>query len=128
MTLRTPPPTSFAAAEKINPYQLLIDLYDQAITRPGQPSSTDALTELALAAALVTWWRRWQPAMIHAALRAGADLANIAAATGLEPTEVVCRWWRWAEVQTCTDVDGHSLLDSDEVRTLRQRIAKEAMP
>jgi hypothetical protein len=128
MTMRTPPTTSYAVAEKINPYQLLIDLYDQAITRPGQPSGTDVLAELALAAALVTWWRRRQPAMIHAALRAGADLADIAAATGLEPTEVVCRWQRWAEVQTCTDINGHPLLDPDEVRTLRQRIAKEVTP
>lgn len=126
MTMRTPPPASFAAAEKINSYQLLIDLYDHAITRPAQPSSADALAELALAAAVVTWWRRWQPAMIHATLRSGADLADIAAATGLDITEVVRRWQRWADVQTCTDINGHPLLDPDEVRTIRRRIAREA--
>ena len=125
MTERTPPTTSYAAAEKINPYQLLIDLHDHAIARSGQPSSTDLLAELALAAAVVTWWCRWQPAMIHAALRSGADLADIAAATGLDCAEVAGRWQRWAEVQTGTDIHGHPLLDPDEVRTIRHRIAKE---
>ena len=125
MTERTPPPTSYAAAEQINPYQFLIDLHDHAIARSGQPSSTNLLAELALAAAVVTWWRRWQPAMIHAAFRAGADIADIASATGLAPAGVVGRWQRWAEVQTGTDINGHPLLDPDEVRTIRHCIAKE---
>jgi hypothetical protein len=128
VTERTPPPTSYAAAEKINPYQLLVDLYDQAVTRPPQPPSADAVAELALAAAAVMWWRRWQPAMIHAALRTGADLADIVAATDLNITEVAYRWRRWAEVQTGTDINGHRLLDPDEVRTIRQRIATEVTP
>lgn len=128
MTERTPPPTSYAATEKINPYQLLTDLHDHAIARSARPSSTDLLAELALAAAVVAWWRRWQPAMIHAALRAGADLADIAAATGLDPVEVIDRWLRWAEVETGTDINGHPLLDPDEVRTARHRIAKEVEP
>lgn len=125
MTERMPPPTSYAAAEKINPYQLLNDLHDHAITCSAQPSTTEALAELALAAAVVACWSRWQPAMIHAALRCGADLADIAAATGLDPADVVGRWQRWAKVQTSTDVDGHPLLGPDEVRTIRRRIAKE---
>ena len=86
-TACTPLPTSYASAEQINPYQLLINLHDHAITRPAEPSSTDLLAELALAAALVTWWRRWQPAMIHAALRASAGIADITAVTGLDPAE-----------------------------------------
>ncbi|GIE95800.1 hypothetical protein [Paractinoplanes rishiriensis] len=125
MTGHTPPPTSYTAAEKISPYQLLIDLHEHAIARPARPSSTDLLAELALAAAVVAWWRRWQPAIIHAALRAGADLPDIAAATGLDPSEVIGRWQRWAEVQTGTDIGGHPLLDPDEVRTIHHRIAKE---
>jgi len=56
---------------------------------------------------------------------AGADLADIAAATGLDPAEVFGRWQRWAEVQTGTNINGHPLLDPDEVRTIRHRIAKE---
>jgi hypothetical protein len=125
MTGRTPPPTAYAVAEKVNPYQLLLDLYDQAIARSARPSRTDWLAELALAAAVVTWWRRWQPAMIHAALRGGADLADIASATSLDPAEVAGRWQRWAEVQTGTNINGHPLLDPDEVRTIRHHIAKE---
>jgi hypothetical protein len=31
MIKRTPSPTTFTVAEKINPYQLLIDLHDHAI-------------------------------------------------------------------------------------------------
>ena len=80
---------------------------------------------MALAAAAVSWWARWQPAMIHAALRAGVDLADISAATGLDNDEVVRRWHQWADVQTSIVVAGHQLLDPDEVRAIRVRIAAE---
>lgn len=53
-----PPPTRFVEAEKINPYQVLVDLHDQAIGRPFPPTRNDALGELALAAAAVSWWAR----------------------------------------------------------------------
>jgi hypothetical protein len=120
-----PPPTRFAEAEKINPYQVLVDLHGHAIGRPFPLSRNDALAELALAAAAVSWWGRWQPAMIHAALRAGADLADISAATGLDIDEVVRRWQQWSEVQTSVVVVGHRLLDPDEVRTIRVRMSAE---
>jgi hypothetical protein len=112
-------------AEKINPYQLLVDLHDHAIGRPFPPTRNDALAELALAAAVVSWWARWQPAMIHAALRAGADLVDISAATGLDTDEVIRRWLRWTEVQTGIVVAGHQLLDPDEVRTIHVRVSAE---
>ncbi|MEV6632195.1 hypothetical protein AB0M54_15730 [Actinoplanes sp. NPDC051470] len=118
-------PTRFAEAEKINPYQALVDLHDHAIGRPFPPTRDDALAELTLAAAVVSWWARWQPAMIHAAFRAGADLADISAATALDIDEVVRRWHQWAEVQTGVVVAGHRLLDPDEVRAIRVRIAAE---
>jgi hypothetical protein len=82
-------------------------------------------TGLALAAAAVSWWSRLQPAMIHAAFAAGADLANIAAATGMDIDEVVHRWQLWTAVQTRTVIAGHRLLDSDEIRTLSRRMAGE---
>lgn len=122
------PPSRFDVAEKINPYQALVDLHDHAIGRPFPPTRNDALAELALAAPVVSWWARWQPAMIHAALRAGADLADISAATTLDIDEAVRRWHQWAEVQTGVVVAGHRLLDPDEVRAIRVRVAAEVDP
>jgi hypothetical protein len=125
MNRAVPPLTRFAEAEKINPYQILVDLHDHATGRPYPPSPNDALAELALAAAAVSWWSRWQPAMIHAALQTGADLADISAATGLDIDEIAHQWDRWAEVQTGVVVAGHQLLDPDEVRTIRVRVSAE---
>ncbi|MEU5552838.1 hypothetical protein ABZ738_23975 [Micromonospora sp. NPDC047793] len=85
------PPTHFDDAEKINTFQALIDLHAHATGRPLQPSRSEALAELALSAAVVAWWSRWQPIMIHTALRAGTDLTDIAAATGLDVDEVIHR-------------------------------------
>ncbi|MFR9777710.1 hypothetical protein ACL02O_16840 [Micromonospora sp. MS34] len=124
MSRPDPPPTRFDDAEKINPFQALVDLHDHATGHPLRPSRDEALTDLALSAAVVSWLSRWQPAMIHAALRAGAAVADVAAATGLGTDEVVHRWERWSDVQTRVVIDGHSLLDPDEVRTIRRRIGR----
>jgi hypothetical protein len=112
----------FADAEKINPFQVLIDFNDHAVGRSPDPARHDVLTELALAAAVVAWWTRWQPMMIHCALRAGASLADIAEATGLDADEVVRRWERWTEVQTQMDIGGRPAVTPVEVRTIRNRI------
>lgn len=120
------PSTQFVEAEKINPYQILVDLHNHAIGRSFPPSRNSMLAELALAAAVVSSWSRWQPAMIHPALRAGADLTDVAAATGPDVDEVAKRWHKWAEVQTRVVVAGHRILDPDEVRTIRVRITAEA--
>ena len=53
--------------------------------QPHSALARGGLAELALAAAVMSWWSRWQPVTIHAALRTGADVADIAAATGLDP-------------------------------------------
>ena len=82
-----PRPVRFADSEQRNPFRLLLELHDHAVGGPALPSWSDILAELALAAAVVSWWSRWQPVSIHAALRAGADLADMAAATGVEPVE-----------------------------------------
>jgi hypothetical protein len=63
--------------------------------------------------------------MIHAALRARADLVDISSATGLDIDDVIRQWQRWAEVQTSIVVAGHRLLDPDEVRTIRVRVSAE---
>lgn len=125
MSGAVPPPARFGDAEKINPFQAHIDLHDHAIGRPFRPSRDEALAELALSAAVMAWWSRWQPVMIHAALRAAANVTDIAAATRLDEDEVVRRWERSADVQTRLVVGGRPVLAPDEVRTIRQRIREE---
>jgi hypothetical protein len=119
-------PVRFVDAERINPFQVLIDLHDHALGHSPEPSRDEALAELALAAAVVSWWSRWQPITIHAALRSGASLADIAAATGLDAQEVVRRWERWTDVQTRLDIGGRPAVDPAGVRTIRNRIRAEA--
>lgn len=119
------PPVRFVDAEEVNPFQVLLELHDHAVGRPATPSRHDLLAELALAAAVVSWWSRWQPMSIHAALRAGVDLADIAAATGLDPAEVVRRWLRWTDVQTQLSIGGRPAVDVEEVRTIGRRLRIE---
>ncbi|MBQ0894191.1 hypothetical protein KBX37_13975 [Micromonospora sp. U56] len=118
----TEPPVRFADAEEINPFKLLLDLHDHAVVRTAAFGRDEALTELALSAAVVSWWTRWQPSVIHAALRAGADLADIADATGLDVSEVVRRWQRWVSVQTRLDIGGRPAVDPVEVRAIERRL------
>ncbi|MEV0396686.1 hypothetical protein [Polymorphospora rubra] len=118
----TGPPAWFADAEQINPFRLLVDLHDHAVARTAASGRVDALAELALSAAVVSWWTRWQPLMIHAVLRAGAGVADIADATGLEIGDVVRRWRRWTDVQTRLDIGGRPAVDAAEVRAIGQRL------
>ncbi|WP_431942364.1 hypothetical protein [Micromonospora marina] len=118
----TEPLVRFADAEEINPFQLLLDLHDHAVARTPGPRLDDVLTELALSAAVVSWWTRWQPSMIHTALRAGADLTDIAKATGLDASDVLRRWRRWADVQTRLDIGGRLSMDPIEVRAIERRL------
>ena len=119
------PPLRLADAERINPYQVLVDLHDHALGQPARSTREGALTELALAAAVVAWWSRWQPLTIHAALRSGADIVDIAAATGLDEEEVLRRWRRWTDVQTALMIGGRPGVDPVEVRTIRDRLGLE---
>jgi hypothetical protein len=112
----------FADAKEINPFKLLLDLHDHAVVRTAESGRDDALTELALSAAVVSWWTRWQPSMIHAALRARADLTDIAEATGLDASDVVRRWRRWADVQTLLDIGGRPSVEPAEVRAIERRM------
>ncbi|MFV2103698.1 hypothetical protein [Micromonospora sp. LOL_024] len=119
------PPTRFADAEEINPFKLLLDLHDRALARTAGRGRADAvLAELALSAAVVSWWARWQPSVIHAALRAGADLADVADATGLDASDVVRRWWRWVDVQMRLDIGGRPSVDPAEVRAIERRLGR----
>ncbi|TDC30861.1 hypothetical protein E1211_23530 [Micromonospora sp. 15K316] len=116
------PPVRFANAEKINPIQLLLDLHDHAVARTPGTGLDDVLTELALSAGVVSWWTRWQPSITHTALRAGADLTNIAKAIGLDAGEVVDRWRRWVDVQTRLDIGGRPSVDPVEVQAIERRL------
>lgn len=118
------PVVRFSDAEKINPFQVLIELHDHALRQSSGSSRAEVLTELALAAVL-SWWSRWQPITIHRALRCGADLADIAEATGLDPGEVVRRWERWSDVQNRFSIGRRLSVDPVEVRTIRERIRAE---
>lgn len=118
-------PVRFVDAEQLNAHQLLTYLYEHLLSRGVTPDAGHALTELALAAAVVTWWSRWQPATIHRALWSGAELADIAAATGLDAAEVVRRWTAWAKVQSRLIIDGRPAVDPAQVRTVRRRIGRE---
>ncbi len=120
------PPLRFADAERLNPYQLLLDLHDHALGRSSVPDEEEVLAELALAAAVIAWWSRWQPPAIHAALRAGAGLADITAATGLDQHEVVRRWRTWTDVQTGLVIGGGPSPDVEEVRAIDERLWREA--
>ncbi|MGC5031827.1 hypothetical protein [Micromonospora sp. DT229] len=116
------PPVRFADAEEINPFQLLLDLHDHAGARTPETGLDDVLAELALSAAVASWWTRWQPSTIHTALRAGADLTDIAKATGLDASDVVRRWRRWVDIQTRLDIGGRPSVDPVEVQAIERRL------
>jgi hypothetical protein len=124
------PPTTFAEAEQRNAYTLLHELYDHGVTadiegeRRNDPRHH--LTGLALSSAVVAWWSRWQPIMMHRALKAGASLADVAAAAGVPETEVNERWSTWAEQQTQVMVGDWRSLDPAEAETVREHIRRTA--
>src|SRR5947207_11811235 len=65
------PPVTFAEAEAHNPFALLAELHDHAMALRIHEKPPDFhLTELALSAAVVAWWSRWQPIAMHRALLA----------------------------------------------------------
>jgi hypothetical protein len=119
------PPVLLVDAEKLNPYRLLVDLHDHALGRSSSSHREEVLAELALAAAVVEWWSRWQPLTIHAAFLAGAGSAEVAAATGLDREEAVSRWREWAEAQTRLIIAGRPGVDVDEIRTINERLRRE---
>ncbi|MDW5330641.1 hypothetical protein [Plantactinospora sp. KLBMP9567] len=115
------PPVRFTDAEEINPFQLL-DLHGHAVARTPESGRVAVLADLALSAAMVSWWTRWQPSTIHTALRASADLTDVAKATGLDASDVL-RWWRrWADVQTRLDIGGRPSVDPIEIRAIERRL------
>jgi hypothetical protein len=121
-----PPPLTFAEAEQHNAYTLLTELHDHALTfdaegrRPDDPRHH--LAELALSAAVVSWWSRWQPISMHRAFKNGASLAEVAAATGLTQAEAYLRWSRWAGTQSKLVIAGRRGVEPDEMAAIRARL------
>jgi len=107
-------PVQSTDAERINPYNVLIDVHDYAIGRRVTPGREAALAGLSLAAAMVSWPSRQWPLMIHTAPQVDADIAD---ATGQDRGEVR-RWERWAARLFISRRPG---ADPDEVRTFRDR-------
>lgn len=99
--------TTFAAAEKINPYELARRWADRLRlpTRVAPEkaeavglavrTAEDELDELATMSALRTWLDRWTANQIHAALRSGATVEQVAAASGKTTAEVVACWRKY---------------------------------
>jgi hypothetical protein len=120
------PPLTFAAAEQHNAYALLTELHDHALTfdvegkRPSDPKHH--LAELALSAAVVAWWSRWQPITMHRALLAGANLAEVAAAAGTTEAEAYTQWSGWADTQSELIIAGRRGVDPDEAAAIRARL------
>ncbi len=117
------PPVTFTEAEAHNPFSLLAELHDHAMAlRLHEKPPEFHLTELALSAAVVAWWSRWQPIAMHRALAAGASLAEVAAATGTTEAEAYQRWNEWAEQQAQLVVGGRVGVDAHEVAGIRDRL------
>ncbi|MEU7871563.1 hypothetical protein [Dactylosporangium sp. NPDC049140] len=117
------PPLTFAEAADRNPFQLLLDLFNHTQRRQpaGEPAEA-ALEELALAAAVVSWWSRWQPLTMHRAFESGAPLSDVAGATGLTEDEAYVRWSHWADVQCTLNLGGRPAVDPAIAADIRTRL------
>jgi len=80
------------------------------------------LTELALSAAVVAWWSRWQPISMHRAFLSGASLTEVAASVGTTEAEVYQRWERWAERQSELTINGRTPVEPNQIAKIRERL------
>src|SRR3989440_4419800 len=116
------PPVTFTEAEAHNPFALLTELHDHAMAlRLHEKPPTFHLTELALSAAVVAWWSRWQPIAMHRAFLAGANLADVAAAVGTTEVEAYQCWEHWAETQSKLEIHGRAGVEPNEIAKIRER-------
>src|SRR6266545_3277080 len=117
------PPVTFAEAEAHNPFALLTELHDHAMAlRLHEKPPTFHLTELALSAAVVAWWSRWQPISMHRAFLSGASLTEVAASVGTTEAEVYQRWERWAERQSELTINGRTPVEPNQIAKIRERL------
>ena len=94
-----PPPSTFAAAVELGAYRLAARYADRDRWHTHDPDAALLLEEMATAAALAMWLRRWAPLAVHQAICAGATVAQVAAATGVDAAQVRANWRRWADEQ-----------------------------
>lgn len=125
---QTSTPLTFTEAEQHNAYALLLELHEHATTvATGAERAQDRdhyLGELALSAAVVAWWSRWQPLMMHKALVGGASLQEVAAAAGVTEVEAHHSWSTWAEQQAELVIPTmrQPLLDPNEIEAIKARL------
>jgi hypothetical protein len=82
-------------------------------------ASAHHLAELALSAAVVAWWSRWQPIAMHRAFLNGASLAEVAMAVGVTGAEAYDPWSAWAEGQMQLWHDSGLGVNPDEADAIR---------
>lgn len=120
------PPLTFADAEQRNPFSVLVELHDHALTFDGEhrrpQDAAHHLAELALSSAVVAWWTRWRPISVHRAFLSGASLAEVAAATGLSETDAYACWQSWAEAQSALIIGDKPSVAAEEVEHIRARL------
>lgn len=87
---------TFADANDENPYQLAREWGDVSRLLHLRGSVDGELDQLARMAVLIDRLTRWLPLQIHAALRAGASLDDVEAATSLTRAEIWEAWNSWA--------------------------------
>ncbi|SBT63108.1 hypothetical protein GA0070622_0061 [Micromonospora sediminicola] len=101
-------PTTHEEAMRANPYEVArvwggrMDWVHQS-----DPAWTpqDGLRELAALSTLAYWTTRWQGSAVHAALRGGASLYQVARALGTPPHDVATLWREWAAGQVAVHGD-----------------------
>lgn len=94
--------TTCAAAEKISPYEMArrwgghLRLPPSiAPEKAAGPNVRTVEDELATISALRHWLERWTATRLHAALRTGATVEQVAAASGKTTTAVAECWRQW---------------------------------
>jgi hypothetical protein len=122
------PPLTFAEAASHNAFYLLTELREHAIGTYGETTPEPHLAELALSAAVVASWSRWQPISMHRAFLAGATLTEVAAAAGTTEAEAYMRWEQWTDGQTQLLFDGLPGVDPNEIDAIRTRIGQSLAP
>lgn len=90
-------------------------------------SAASELDEVAVMAALASWLTRWLPIHIHRSLIAGASIEEVAAAAGIEFSEVTRRWREWSDGQRQLQLTNRGTVDlSDEYDRVSELIRRAA--
>ncbi|MGH3500942.1 MAG: hypothetical protein ACRDQA_08620 [Nocardioidaceae bacterium] len=119
--------TSFDAAEAMNAYELASWWGDRlGLPHAEDREAADELCELAVMSALRAWLGRWQPIHIHRAILAGASLAEVAEAMGVDPVAVAARWRAWADGQRQLVIRDRPGVTAREYQTVRDRLEGDA--